>query len=78
MSHMKHILAPVLPITILAGCQDRTRDGLFPGEFNDPAYRVPIIAAVIDTVCSDSVECPSTGRACVTRTFQVQKDTRTF
>ena len=67
-------------LCLLASCQEKPRQNseLMPGEVNDPRYPVPIICAVVDTACTDSVQCPAKTADCETLNFTVQKDTIYF
>ena len=72
-------LIAVISLVSLWSCQEKpekeTAKELFPGEVNDPKFPAPIIVAVLDTICSETTDCPSKGTDCVTTNFTVQKDT---
>ncbi|MBK6765238.1 MAG: hypothetical protein IPG71_02670 [bacterium] len=51
------------------------RNGLLPGEVNDPNWPKPIIVSVKDETCSDTDKCPPVSEDCAHKTFTVQKDT---
>ena len=65
-------------LACLWSCQDEKKPDLLPGEVTDPRSPVPIITAVRDTSCTDSLRCPAKGADCITQQFTVLKDTFYF
>jgi hypothetical protein len=45
------------------------------GELRDVRWPRPVIVAVADTVCSDTIICPAKSAECILKTFRVPKDT---
>ena len=77
---MKKYFLVLAALCLFASCQEKPKQNseLMPGEVNDPRYPVPIICAVVDTTCTDSVQCPAKTADCETLNFTVQKDTTYF